>query len=573
MRLLVASLITAAAVTPTPPTSSMDLRTYGARCDGSTDDAAALVAAVQAAREKGATLEVTCRVRIVSGSLSVGVPMRFRDRGAFELAGGALTIAGRFVAQKSQIFYTSGGQLTIASPGVTLIPQWFGAVADGRHDDRRAFQDTTSALPEKGGTISLPAGRYRFSCSGATLATPTIGFNITKPNARILGRDATIVMDDFTRDSANAIEDRYGADICTVIAFQKTRGGRVEGLRFEGLGDRVALINLRSRAKGIGITDSKDITVVGVSGYGLVGNVVNARGTAAVDSTANVTVTDSYAERSSENGFNYMGGTSHMVLTNTVSRDNGFHGAEFGSHYITVTNCVFTGNKTGISQVGRYGTFTNNILSNNRLEGFNFQWNDSRAYDGSYNKLSRNMIVGNGAIGVGASSNTHDNEISDNVILNNGDQKQGGEGIKLATGCHDYAIYRNWIGNGPSGTAYTRYGINIVATNRVKISGNDFVDLGKWSVVTQGSSSDIEIASNRSNSQYSVASVSNSKVSNSDTPPAGSEAHVKSAVHPPECDSTTVGKLWTPQLPVGTRSGIDMCAKGHNDTYQWQRLQ
>ncbi len=571
MCFLVAYLIAAATATP-PATPSVDARKHGARCDGSADDSGALVAAARAAAQNGATLEVTCKVRVASGSPSLGVPIRFKAGGGFELAGGALTITGPFVAENSQIFHTPGGKLKITSPGIALVPHWFGAVADGRHDDRQAFQDTTSALPENGGTINLPAGRYRFSCSEATVEAPKIGFNITKPNVRILGRGATIFIDDFTRASANAIEDRRGADVCTVIAFQKTRGGRVEGMRFEGQGDGVALINLRSRAKGIGITDSKDINVTGVSGYGVVGNVVNARGTASVASTENVVVTDSYAERCNENGFNYMGGTSHMVLANTVSRDNGFHGAEFGSHYVTVNNCVFTGNKTGVSQVGQYGTFTNNILSNNRLEGFNFQWNDSQAYDGSHNKLSHNMIVGNGAVGVGGSANTHDNEISDNVILNNGDEKKQGEGVKLAAGCHDYAIYRNWIGNGPPGTAYTSFGIDVVAASLVKISGNDFVDLGKSAVVGQGSFGDVQVASNRSNSRYSVAAVNGSKVSDSDAPPTGSDAHVKSAMHPPACDSTTVGKLWTPQLPVGTRQGVDVCAKGQDDSYHWQRL-
>jgi parallel beta-helix repeat protein len=375
------------------------------------------------------------------------------------------------------------GTRQFGGPSVNVMD--FGARGDGVGDDGAAFRAAYDALSASGGVIYVPAPRvrYRVSGRGATIGSPKIAIPVTKPNVWVIGvGEPVILMDAFSRAEAEALRESAGVDVFTIIAFVDTHGGGVTGIRFEGLADGEGLVLGRARAKGIGVTNSSNIRISHVSGYRIVGNVVNARGTLGPAATSDVSVTDSYAEGCSESGFNFMGGTSRMVFANNVSLNNGYHGLETGSSYLTVTGNVFARNKDGMTHVGRYAAITGNVFAQNRIAGFNYQWNRDGDFDGAYNTLSNNTLADNGVAGVVASAKTHDNVINGNLISNNGSGKSPGTGIVIASGCHDFDIANNLVLGGPT----SRIGIRLVDSSRMTLRGNTLRGHSRQSILAEG---------------------------------------------------------------------------------------
>jgi len=99
-------------------------------------------------------------------------------------AGKTLTVNGPTAFPFAQIFFGAGGAAFGRSHGSTVPPQWWGAVADGVHDDTAAFQAAFSA---KNGMMYLPAGNYRISGFDAQNSELTI---------RGEGRDVTFINGD-----------------------------------------------------------------------------------------------------------------------------------------------------------------------------------------------------------------------------------------------------------------------------------------------------------------------------------------------------------------------------------------
>src|SRR5437762_14313190 len=58
-------------------TTGHSVTSFGAKCDGSTDDAAALARAVAQVSNEHGVLLVPCRVLVASGAVRVSVPVRF----------------------------------------------------------------------------------------------------------------------------------------------------------------------------------------------------------------------------------------------------------------------------------------------------------------------------------------------------------------------------------------------------------------------------------------------------------------------------------------------------------------
>lgn len=352
----------------------------------------------------------------------------------------------------------------------------FGATGDGTTDDSAAFAAAYNALPATGGVIYLPPAsvEYRVSGTGATTSNLIKVMNITKNNVYIVGcgKSSTVFMDNFTVAQANAQNDAgVGADVFTVFCFTSVTYGGVSDVHFRGQWDNTTPhTSGRSRAKGVGITESSHISVTRVSGSRLVGNVVNARG-ATAESCRYVSVTNSIAVECSENGFNYMGGTADMVFSGNRSVSNGFQGFESGTTRLVCMGNVCRANKNGVAHVGQHSLFEGNILEANTVSGFVTSY-DSASFPGSYNTVRGNVCRANLAVGILGNATTAYNLIEGNYIAdNNSADFSAGEGIKLASTTDRYTITGNFVGD-TRATPRQRIGLNLLGATNLVVQAN-----------------------------------------------------------------------------------------------------
>lgn len=353
--------------------------------------------------------------------------------------------------------------------------QDFGPVGHGLSDEIAlgAFQRAHDALPSTGGVLYVPSDDYLVDGSGATLAAPRILCSITKPNVRVTCAEGVkFSFEGWSKADSDANNDAgAGTNVFTGFLFNDgVVGGGVWGGYVEGDSDGTALTNLRSRAKFVAIDGADDVTVFGLRGKLIVGNLVNARGSGSGLSAAQrVIVSHCHGESCAESAFNYMGGVEDSVFSNNISRLNKYHGFESGAQRLSCTGNVLTDNvKDGITHVGRHGTFSGNVLRNNGIAGFNFQWSASPSSDGSYNTLIGNVITNNALVGVQCDGSTTHNAIKSNEVLDNG--SGAGEGIKLAIGCSEYTIVGNTVGD--TGVAKQATGIDVITGTSIFILGN-----------------------------------------------------------------------------------------------------
>lgn len=154
---------------------------HGAKGDGTTDDTAAINAAMSAAKKEGkngvvffpkGTYRVTGRISTLNSDLTFA----FEKGAILNLdTGGSLYYRGYLDAGLYQIIKVTGtGDLTGGITNAFAFPQWFGAKGDGKTDDSVAFNYAVSlcsevAIPytEKGYVVSeitVPSEHRVYGC-------------------------------------------------------------------------------------------------------------------------------------------------------------------------------------------------------------------------------------------------------------------------------------------------------------------------------------------------------------------------------------------------------------------------
>lgn len=399
----------------------------------------------------------------VTLSSTPGTPMSLSVPGGTMVQpadGVTLTIDAPVQAGTWQIFDLSqNGTVMLGPAGAGVVrPEWFGAVGNGIADDLPALQAMSAALPA--GALVLLSGTYRVVYNGSTAEpqspplvwstsdTATYGIRITQPGVWVRGNGQSgIIMDGFTYCTACQYADSLGIDRFTAIAFLDTSGGGVDGVWIVGQGNGETLYlpgttTYASRAKGVGITDSSDITVRDVWGAGIVGNLVNARGDNGPGSRS-IHVATCVAIGCCENGFNFMGDTFACSFSQNVSIGNGFSGFETGTVGLQCTaNLCCLNTMQGINHVGSSGLFTRNLLIGNRVAGFAFQGGATPS--GQQSLIGFNLMYGNGNVGLSATSPSNGNLILFNLVADNGPVGSA-TGMQLNPGVESFVIFNNLI--------------------------------------------------------------------------------------------------------------------------------
>jgi hypothetical protein len=168
--------------------SRVDPRDFGAKCDGTSDDAPAFRRADDASHAQGRGLAIRCKLRLLTSVGTVSSSLLFEAQGALDVrAGGSATLVGPIDVLSPQAFFSSGGSLEVLAGGSEALPRWWGARADGHWDGRRwVGTDDTEALNAALASathVRLSPGTYLHS---KPLVISTAGTRVRGHGARLV---------------------------------------------------------------------------------------------------------------------------------------------------------------------------------------------------------------------------------------------------------------------------------------------------------------------------------------------------------------------------------------------------
>ena len=162
-----------APVTPTGTTTARTLANlfgdiisvmdFGAVGNGTTNDTSAVLAAISTIGSSEKTLLIPFPIKINSNlTFGSNTELWFLDGGKFIGTSGTevITVQKQIVSGLHTCFSNCA---PISATGMTIYPEWFGAVKDGTTDDLTAFQKAFSFLQNVGGLVQLQAGYYAIS--------------------------------------------------------------------------------------------------------------------------------------------------------------------------------------------------------------------------------------------------------------------------------------------------------------------------------------------------------------------------------------------------------------------------
>lgn len=143
----------------------INIKSFGAVCDGATDDTAAWQSALASIGSGYATLLVPGPSRI-SADLTIGYKTELLIYAGASVIG---TSGSELIQVQRQI---NAGPYPIfsncsprAARGMTVLVEWFGAVGDGATDDKLAIQQAIDFLKNTGGEVLFDATTYLLSAN------------------------------------------------------------------------------------------------------------------------------------------------------------------------------------------------------------------------------------------------------------------------------------------------------------------------------------------------------------------------------------------------------------------------
>lgn len=221
--------------------SDYDVKLHSATGNGTTDDAAAIAAAITASQPAGGLLYFPAGTYRLASDVTfpTNTTLVF-DQGAVLVpdSGVNVTINGGIDAGQYQIFTSAAGKGNIKGRmgGTEIYPQWWGADGTDSGDDTAALQKAMNSLTS-GGTLYIPGGTYHVSAGldltglnrlnivGAgvdvtviksTSATADVFFS-TKPHAQRWQSFKSFTIDSSVAKTAGAHFNLLGNQYRTVI--------------------------------------------------------------------------------------------------------------------------------------------------------------------------------------------------------------------------------------------------------------------------------------------------------------------------------------------------------------------
>jgi parallel beta-helix repeat protein len=205
---------------------TISIKDFGAACNGTTDDTTAVQLAISSLGSTNVSLFIPGPTKISSSvTFNANTQLNFQLGGSIVGTSGTevVTVQRQPVAGLGKIFSNC---LAIATTGMTVYPEWFGAVKDGSTNDQPAFTSAIYFLQNVGGIIQLQAGNYavtsaisvaynKITIQGAgnnSSYIKVIGTNIN--GISIIGTSGTpirnIMLRDFSVISATPGSTNYG---------------------------------------------------------------------------------------------------------------------------------------------------------------------------------------------------------------------------------------------------------------------------------------------------------------------------------------------------------------------------
>ncbi|RKE36633.1 parallel beta-helix repeat protein [Paraburkholderia sp. BL23I1N1] len=223
----------------------IDLRdpAYGAKCDGVTDDTAAVQNAIAALGSTGATL-------IIPGPTLISAALTFNpNTQLFPINGGYfIGKAGTELVQLQSAPLAGPVKLLMnmaarATNGMTIYPEWFGAAADGATDDSSAIQSAINFLQNTGGIVQFEARTYLIG----TLVQIGTGVGSVGQNTILQGkgRHSTVIKSTGANQSAIQVIGAAGSTLQGVAIRNLTVDKTIAGTGGVGItGQYTAVLEL-----------------------------------------------------------------------------------------------------------------------------------------------------------------------------------------------------------------------------------------------------------------------------------------------------------------------------------------
>ncbi|TDM18140.1 right-handed parallel beta-helix repeat-containing protein [Macrococcoides canis] len=249
----------------------------------------------------------------------------------------------------------------------------------GEIDDLPRFQRAIDFLEEeinkgvKSGTLIIPnVQEYEFVFkTNSTIQNPT-RVSIRKDKISIIGTGMPVIrMTGLTHEYLNSIDDfaSSGRDIFSAFSFLGVSDPFIEGVVF--IGEHTGNKDFRyqsPRAIAVSFKGCKNIHVNKISGFNILGNVINVVNSnitydVPFSLSENVYITNVLAENCLENGVNIMGGVKNVFINNLISKGN-VNGLESASDGLVLNGSLFIANRSaalalsGKNQVVNGGVFS-----------------------------------------------------------------------------------------------------------------------------------------------------------------------------------------------------------------------